>query len=208
MITWHQEILLGADFLEFTQAVISYACRTVTFYDQLVTLNLKIRDDQIQDSVLHLPARVVIAPRTVSLVPIPIPSRFIDKDAIIQPLQASPKQQFLVASILVHPKTKSSVVHILNPTFSELVIPKAVPIASIQAADPASIPSSYIDFVTPETGHFSLGPRLSCCITYRLGHPTRKQQPLTRPRSTNSPSSYVATAMFSQKIYQRSQELI
>jgi hypothetical protein len=135
-------IVLANDFLTFSNAVVNYANHTVSFYDELVTLNLISRGDQIQDYVLRLPARVKVAARSVLLSPITIPHRFINKDAVIQPLLASPKQEYLIASILVHPITKSSVVHILNPTFSEIEIPENTPIASIAEAESTSIPTT------------------------------------------------------------------
>src|SRR6218665_3129164 len=133
------DIILGTDFLNFSNAVIDYSDRTVSFYDRLVTLNLISRDDQIQSSVLRLPARVKLAPQVVTLLPISVPRRFIGTNAIIQPLHNGPKQEIFVANILVRPKTQCSVVHILNPTCTELVLPQALPIASIHVADPKTV---------------------------------------------------------------------
>lgn len=156
------DLILGQDFLLRSQAVINYASKTVTFFDNFVALGLTFRD-QSEGSILRVSANVSIPPRSVLLVPVRIPQRFVNTDAMIQPLQVHPQQRFMVANILVHPTTRSSVVQVLNPTNEEVTISKRSPIALVQPVDSSSLPS---DKATPSDSSFDTSslPDLPTCL--------------------------------------------
>jgi len=135
------DVILGQDFLLNTQAVINYATKTVTFMDNLVALGLRFRD-QTDGSLLRVSANVSIPPRSVTLIPVRLPQRFVDTDVMIQPLDINPQQRFLVANILVHPATNSSVVQVLNPTNDIVKLGNKLPIAQAHPIESASLRSS------------------------------------------------------------------
>ena len=137
------QMILGQDFLIHTQAVINYRNPSVTFFDDLVkvvTVGLR-SSGKPNGAVLRLSSPICIAPRSVVLAPVRIPVRYRGHPSIIQPLSVDPNQQFLVGNILVHTKACMSIVNILNPNNSEIKLPDNFPIALIQAADCASLPS-------------------------------------------------------------------
>ena len=110
-----ESIILGENFFELTKAVISYQERCVTFFDNLIVMDLSGKSQTPSGSVLTLKTNLSVPPKTIVLAQVQIPARFKGVTSVIQPLQISPSQKFLVANTLIQPSTTHTMINILNP---------------------------------------------------------------------------------------------
>jgi len=83
-------LILGINFLSQTKANIDLATRTVTFYDELVGLDIA----KSNATLLRTTDAVLVPPRSEALVPVAVPSDFGSGLAIVEPAVNLNKKTF------------------------------------------------------------------------------------------------------------------
>jgi len=108
-----QNLILGIDFLKHTKAVINCSDKTISFYDDMVQVNILSHDRKI---VACLDREYKLEPRTENVVQVYLSDSVPQQCIMMEPLIAREKQKYLIARALVEPRGKTSICRILNPT--------------------------------------------------------------------------------------------
>jgi len=120
-------LILGINFLSQTKANIDMATRTVTFYDDLVGLNIT----KSNETLLRTIDAVLVPPRSEALVPVAVPSNFGLGLAIVEPAVNLHTKHLALAKAIVLPKQDMTVCKLLNPTNSSIFLRRRSTIAVI-----------------------------------------------------------------------------
>jgi len=111
------------------------ATRTVTFYDELVELDIT----KSNETLLRTTDAVLVPPRSEALVPVAIPSGFGSGLAIVEPAVNLHKKHLALASAIAQPKQSRTVCKLLNPTNSSIILRRRSTIAVISKLSVDSI---------------------------------------------------------------------
>jgi len=103
------------------------ATRTVTFYDELVGLNIT----KSNDTLLRTIDAVLVPPRSEALVPVVVPSNFGPGLAIVEPAVSLHTKHLALAKAIVLPKQDKTICKLLNPTNSSIFLKRRSTIAVI-----------------------------------------------------------------------------
>ena len=125
-------IIIGADLLSHTKAAIHYGTRTVTFFDNLIEIDMNFKRQTLDGHVLCLAKSLTVPARCAVLASIRVPALYLNQAAVVQPLLMKPSQRYLVGNSLVQPSSRQTVVNILNPFNQTLRLRRNLPIAFIQ----------------------------------------------------------------------------
>jgi len=92
------KLILEINFLIQTKANIDMATWTVTFYDDLVGLNIT----KSNETLLRMIDAVLVPPRSGALVPVAVPSNFGSGLAIVEPAVNLHTKHLALAKAIVH----------------------------------------------------------------------------------------------------------
>jgi len=110
-------LLLGSDFLKYYSAQVDFTSNSISFKENLVTLNLHKRC--ASETVLKLAKTVTIPPRTEALLPVIIPPQYINRICLVKPLTNCQKCTLPVARIVMTQSTTShNICHLLQTQMS------------------------------------------------------------------------------------------
>jgi len=128
-------LILGINFLSQTKANIDMATQTVTFYDDLVGLNIT----KSNETLLRTIDAVLVPPTSEALVPVAVPSNFGPGLAIVEPAVNLRTIHLALAKAVVLPQQDSTVCKLLNPTNSSIFLKRRSTIAVINKLSIGSI---------------------------------------------------------------------
>jgi len=111
------------------------ATRTVTFYDELVGLDIT----KSHETLLRTTDAVLVPPRSEALVPVAIPSDFGSGLAIVEPAVNLNEKHLALARAIVQPKQNRTVCKLLNPTNSSIFLRRRSTVAVINKLSVDSI---------------------------------------------------------------------
>src|SRR6267154_3160484 len=131
-----QNLILGIDFLKSTQAVINCIDRTVTFYDDLVEVNIL---NNTRSVVACIDKQCRLEPRSESDVPVYLSERLDKNYALLEPMPFREKQKYLVAKAVIKPTGKYSICRVMNPTNQVVILKKNLPIATVEGIEENAI---------------------------------------------------------------------
>ena len=132
----NQNLILGIDFLKDTKAVINCSDRTISFYDDMIELNLV---DSKKKVVAFVNRQYKLQPRTETIVQVDFSEPLPQNCYVMEPLISREGQKFLVARTVTESNGRKSVCKILNPTNQILTLRRRLPIASIEVVEVNSI---------------------------------------------------------------------
>ena len=135
-----QDVILGMNFLNFTQAKIDCTNRTITFFDDMLVLNTAENFKTVSNlcCVTH---RCVIPPRSESIVQLSVrrPMTHPHDSYIFEPVAPKSNQKFLMARALVQNRGNQIVGRILNPTNDSIYLYTGMPLGKLAEIEPGSI---------------------------------------------------------------------
>jgi len=121
-------LIMGVDFLTRTKANIDMATGVITFYDDLVGLNMT-KGDEI---LLRTVNAVRIPPKSEALIPVSVPTFFKSKISLIEPAANLHYKNLALAKAIVLPKNNTTVCKILNPTDTHIFLKRRTTVAVIE----------------------------------------------------------------------------
>ena len=132
-----QKIIIGQDFLQHTQAKIDYSDNTVTFYDDMVGINL-LNNFKNTKNIVRVSRTCRIPARTEALVQGFSSKNTFKGNQVTQPflleaLSKQPIQDYLIARTLTIPRQSQVVCRIINPTNRTIRFYKNQAIAKLEA---------------------------------------------------------------------------
>jgi hypothetical protein len=127
------KLLLGQDFLRFSNAVIDCGERVITLFDGLVCAALTRFSDR--DSVLRLAQDLIIPPATEVLVKLMVPQRHRRKVGLMETFSPLKNKFLVVANAIVKPKDNYTVGRILNIGLTTRRLRARTPIAYLYPID-------------------------------------------------------------------------
>ena len=136
------DVILGMDFLNTTQALINVSASTVQFYGGLVVLNLLNHFSAI--NVARVVKQYILPPCSESAISVFVPRKVKqhrdDEYAIIvEPLPLASDQEFLVARSIANVTDKHAVIKVLNPLHVPVKLRNRQPIAQMEIIKIANI---------------------------------------------------------------------
>jgi hypothetical protein len=126
-------LLLGQDFLRFSNAVIDCGERVITLFDGLVCAALTRFSDR--DSVLRLAQDLIIPPATEVLVKLMVPQRHRRKVGLMETFSPLKNKFLVVANAIVKPKGNYTIGRILNIGLTTRRLRARTPIAYLSPID-------------------------------------------------------------------------
>lgn len=153
-----QDMLLGTDFLSKSNALIDYTNNTVTFYDNLVQVNILETRANI---VARLRSACTLPPRSETFVPVVLSKKISGQNFFLEPLPIQEGQKFLVAKILTNIKDGHTFCRILNTTNQPLRLNKLRTVAIVHKILPQDCTSAHhINALsTSSSGSHSFNPQ-------------------------------------------------
>jgi len=121
------------------------ATRTVTFYDDLVGLNIT----NMNETLLRTDDAILIPPKLEALVPVSVPARFGSGLAIVEPAVNLQTKHLALAKAIVLPQQNKTVCKLLNPTNAPIFLRRRSTVAVINKLSVDSI--NVIDDSAPQT---------------------------------------------------------
>ena len=117
-----QPLILGVDFLEYTNADIKWSKHTISFYEMV---KLPILEANACENVVQLISNTTLPPRSENLVQVKFQGER-EGIALIESIMPFKKQQYTVGKILVEilPQNKITICKILNLTIFQIKIKK------------------------------------------------------------------------------------
>ena len=107
---------------------IDMATGVITFYDDLVGLNMT-KGDEI---LLRTVNTVRIPPKSEALIPVSVPTFFKSKISLIEPAANLHYKNLALAKAIVLPKNNTTVCKILNPTDTHIFLKRRTTVAVIE----------------------------------------------------------------------------
>jgi hypothetical protein len=131
-----QDLILGIDFLEGTRAVIDCSDKTVTFFENMTSVNLL---DNKRKIVACLDRNCVLEPRSENVVSVRLSSKLHNQCVLLEPVNVREKQKYAIAKAIVRPVGYNAACQILNPSNERLKLRKNLVVAQVQFIDENAI---------------------------------------------------------------------
>ena len=131
-----EDLILGIDFLSHTKAEINCSDRTVTFFNDMVSVNIL---NGRNTTVALITNDCVLPPRSETVVEVTLSHPWIGDLALIEPLPPRFKQKYSVSRLISKPNLGKTCCKILNPTNIPLKLHKNLAIAKIEEVQAENI---------------------------------------------------------------------
>ena len=164
-----QKLIIGQDMLQFTRANIDYSTNTVSFYDDLVQLNI-LNDFKTARNIVRISKTCRIPARSEAIIQAfssnnEYRGRYANKCYIMEALPTQVTKPYLLARTITVPRHSQVLCRIINPTDTSIRFYRRQPIAQlheINEQDIMDLPEDFtdLDLHAPVVNHLSEAPPL------------------------------------------------
>ena len=123
------QILLGNDFLRYSQAQISYKTKTISLFDDLISAPLTTLADKF--NIARIAETIIIPPRTEAIVQINVPQAYQGKQCFLENTQPNKSTDLMVGRAIIQPTKKRTLCRVCNVSNREAILKTGRPIARV-----------------------------------------------------------------------------
>ena len=131
-------MIIGMDFLNAFNCIINVANKTVSFYNDLTTVNLQTRRDSSQ-LVARVHRDTIIPPRSELIMPLTVSAALNSATFVLSPTPDLGNKSIAMARAIVQPSDGRVNCRILNPTYNAISLKRHTIIATLHSVDVNSI---------------------------------------------------------------------